>query len=92
MLTEYHTHEMGTGTERIPRNALKFGQSGEVDSKQGGAHTEGWVIPQPNISEVMTPQVELNGAVVEARILQPVMQCVRTKQIFDIVFDNPFLD
>ena len=60
MLTEYHTHEMVTATERKLRNALKFGTSGEVDSKEGRADAEGLLVAPPNCSEVMALQVELN--------------------------------
>jgi len=43
-------------------------------------------------SEVVTPQVELNGAVGEAWIGKPPMQCRRTKLIFVVRIDDPFLD
>ena len=68
MLAEYHTHKMGTATERSIRNALKFGQSGEVDSKEGVAIAERLELTPPNCSEVGTHQVELDGAMGEALI------------------------
>ena len=88
------THEMATISERSLRNALKFGQSGEVDSKEGldlskGPHD---VVTQLNCSEVGTPQVELNGAVGEAIVLQTPMQVLRTKLVFNIFFEDPFFD
>ena len=92
MLTEYHTHEMGTSTERHLRNALKFGTSGEVNSKEGRAHAEGLLVTPPNCIEVGTSQVELNGAVGEAIVLQPYLQRLRTKLVFDVIFDYPFLN
>ena len=69
MLTEYHTHEMLAATERMLRDALKFGTAGEVDTKKGGAHAEGLLALQSAFSEVGTPQVEPNGAGEEAQIL-----------------------
>jgi len=92
MLTEYHTHEMLTVTERELRNALKFGTTGEVNSKEGGAPAEGLLITPPNCNEVGKPQVELDGAVGEALIEQPPLQCLRTKLIFNVGIDDPFLD
>ena len=60
MLTEYHTHEMATFTERHPSNALKFGTTGEVNSKEGRALVEGrFPILMVKI-EVGTHQVELD--------------------------------
>jgi len=38
VLTEYHAHEMVTASERKLRHALKFGQSREVDTKEGLSH------------------------------------------------------
>ena len=75
---------MVTFSERTIRNALKFGTTGEVYSKEGLAHAEGFLFAPPNCSEVVALPVELNGAVGEALVLQPPMQCVRTKLIFDI--------
>ena len=60
---------MVTGTERHLRNALKFGTSREVDSKEGVARDEGFLFATPNDSEVLAPQVDLDGAVGEALIL-----------------------
>ena len=82
---------MVTGTERTPRNALKIGTTGEVDSKEGEARREGLNIVPPNYYEVKTPQVELNGAM-GALIFQPPTQHPRTKLIFDVGIDYPFLD
>jgi len=84
---------MVTACECCPWNALKIGTAGEVDSKEGVAPAEvlGIVTP-PNCNEVGAPQVELNGAVGEALILQPRPQCMRTKLIFDVRIDNRFLD
>ena len=90
MLTEYHTHEMATASERSIRNALKFGQSGEVDSKEGRAQAEGLEFAPPNCSEVGIPQVELNGAIGEALIANPVPQRPRTNLIFDVRIKNDF--
>ena len=92
MLTEYHTHEMVTPRECMPWNALKFGTTREVDSKEGGAIVEGLLLPPPNCNEVGKLQVELDGAVGDAPIPQPVPQSVRTKLIFDVEIDYPFLD
>ena len=78
MLTEYHAHEMATATERTIRNALKFGTTGEVDSKEGRAQAEGMLLVPSNCSDVGAPQGELNGAVGEALIQQPPLQCPRT--------------
>ena len=69
MLTEYYSHETATASERKLWNALKFGTTGEVNSKEGRAHGEGLLLPPPNCREVVTPQVELNGAMGEALIL-----------------------
>ena len=94
MLTEYHTREMATLAERTKRNALKFGTTGEVDSQKGLAHAEGLLLvllPPPNCIEVGSPQVELDGAVGGALVQQPPLQRVRTKLIFDVRIDNPFL-
>ena len=92
MLTEYHNHEMATASECKLRNALKFGTAGEVDSQEGHAPAEGLLALQPNSCEDGTPPVELNRAVGEALISQPPPQCPRTKLIFDVRTDNPFLD
>ena len=92
MLTEYHTHEMVTATERSLWNALKFETTREVDSKEGATPAEGFLVPPPNCSEVGSPQVELDGAIGEALIRQPPPQCRRTKLLFDVFFDEPFLD
>ena len=51
---------MRTATERKLRNALKFGQSGEVDPKQGVAFVEGLELAPPNFIKVGSPQVELD--------------------------------
>ena len=83
---------MGTATERMLRNALKFGTTGEVDSKEGVAPVERLKLAPPNRSEVVSPQLELNVAIGEALALQPRLQLRRTKLIFDVVFDDPFLD
>ena len=95
MFNEYHAHEIVTATERNPRNALKFGTSGEVYSKEGRAQTEGLILLQfapPNCSEAETTQGELNRALGEALILQPSQQRLRTKLVFDDRIDNQFLD
>jgi len=65
---------MGTATERTHRNALKFGASGEVDAKEGVATAQGMDIAQSNCSEVLSPQIELYGAIGEALMLQPLLQ------------------
>ena len=83
---------MLTALERKPWNALKFGTTGEVDSQEGVSFAEGLGVLQPNSSEVGTPQVELNSAVGEALFLQPLPQRLRTKLIFDVRIDDPFLD
>ena len=92
MLTEYRTHEMVTLRKRKSRNALKFWTSGEVNSKEGGAQGEGLLDVLSNVSKVETPQVELDGAVGEALVLQPPLQHPRTKLIFDVRIDDPFSD
>jgi len=74
VLTEYHTHEVVTFSERKPLNALEFGASGEVNSKEGGEPAERCPPLPPNCSEVGSPQVELYGAVGEAHIQQPTQQ------------------
>ena len=83
---------MATGTERALQNALKFGTTREVDSNEGGTHGEGLLFASPNCSEVEAPQEELDGAVEEAPIPYPRLQCQRTKLIFDVRIDDPFLD
>jgi len=83
---------MVTASERIPRNALKFGTYGEVNTKEGNEIAEGLLIAPPDCSEVGAPQVELDGAVGEALVLQPPLQCPRTKKFFDVRIDDPFLD
>ena len=83
---------MVTLTERIIRNALKFGTSGEVNSKEGAAHAEGLELAPPKCIEVGAPQVELNGAMREALFQQPVLQRTRTKLIFDVRIYYPNLD
>ena len=90
MLTEYHAHEMTTASERTLRNALKFGQSGEVNSQEGSAQTEGLLLPPSNCREVGAHQGELDGAVGEALVQQPPLQCHRTKLVFDVRIDYPF--
>jgi len=92
VLTEYEPHEMATLSERKLWNALKFETSGEVDSKEGVAQAEGYLLPPPNFGEVGKPQVDLNGAVGESLVLHPRLQCIRTKLLFDVFFDDPFLD
>jgi len=92
VFTEYHAGEMATATERKLRNALKFGHSGEVNSMEGGAHAEGSIVAPSNCSEVVKPQEELNGAVGEALIQQSLLQCVRTKLVFDVRINDSFLD
>ena len=92
MLTEYHTHKMAKATKRSPWNALKFGTSGEVNSQEGRAPAEDCIVVPPNCSEFVTLQGELNGALGEALIPQPPQQCLRTKLIFDVRINYPFLD
>ena len=48
MLTEYHSREMVTPSERKPWNALKFGTAGEVDSKEGQAQAEAFLLAPRN--------------------------------------------
>jgi len=83
---------MATARDRELWNALKFGTSREVKSKEGQATAEGLILPPPNCSEVGAPQVELDGAVGEALVLHPPLQCPRTKLIFDVRIDDPCLD
>ena len=70
MFTEYQAHEMLTISERTFPNTLKFGTSGEVNSQEGINLLQRIHPSPPNCSEVVTPQVELNGAVGEALIRQ----------------------
>ena len=70
---------MVAARESKPWNALKFRTSCEVNSKEGVAIAEGLLLPPPNCSEVGAHQVELDGAVGEALILQPLPQRPRTK-------------
>jgi len=83
---------MLTATERKRWNALKFGTTGEVDSKERWALAEGLLVAPPKCSEAGAPQGELDGAVGENYIQQPPIQCPRTKLIFDVRIDYPFLD
>jgi len=92
VLTEYQAHEIVTASESKHRDALKFGQSGEVNSKKGWAPAEALLVAPPNYSEIGAPQVELDRAVGEAFIQQPPLQRLRTKLIFDVRIDNLFLD
>jgi len=92
VLTEYHRGEKMTATKRKLGNALKFGQSGEVHSKEGCAKAEWLEHAPPNCSEAGASQVKLNGAVGEALIQQPPLQCPRTKLIIDVRIDDSFLD
>jgi len=78
-------------TERKLLNALQFWTAGEVNSKEGCTIPEWFLLPQTKCSEVGAPQVELDGAVVEALVLNPDRQCRRTKLILDVRIDNPFL-
>ena len=68
MLTEYHTHEMVAHSKRKLGNALKFGTSGKVHSKEGVAPVEVLLLAPPNYSEVGAPRGELNKAVGEALV------------------------
>ena len=63
MLTEYHTHEMVTAIERLLWNALKFGTTREVESKEGGVTAEGWLVAPRKCKDIGTLQCKLNGAV-----------------------------
>ena len=83
---------MVTAGERTPWNDLKFGTAGEVNSKEGVAHAEGLRAARPNCSYIEAPQVEINIAIGEAHITKPVPQLRRTKLIFDVRIDDPFLD
>jgi len=83
---------MVTASKRKLRNALKFGTTREVDSKERVATAEELLLPPPNYSEVGTPQVDLDRVMGEALILQPRLQRLRTKLIFDVRIDNPFFD
>ena len=83
---------MVTATERHMWNALKFGQSREVNMKERRALSEGLDLAPQNCSEVEAPQVELNGAVGESLITNPPPQRLRTKLLFDVIIDNQFFD
>jgi len=83
---------MVTAKERTIRNAPKLGASGEVNSKEGKAPTELSLFAPPNCREVVTPKEELNGAVGEALVPQPLPQRPRTKLIFDVRIDDDCLD
>jgi len=82
---------MLTVSERHIRNALKFGTTGKVDSKEGEAIAEEFLLAPPNCSEVGTPQLDLGGTVSPRRIQQPVPQHPQTKLIFDVRIDYPLL-
>ena len=88
MLIEYHTREMLTATERFFWNALKFGTTREVNSKEGEAIAKGLLVAPRNCSEAVAPQVELNGTISEALILKSALQCQRTKLLFEILFND----
>jgi len=83
---------MLTARECKLRNALKFVTAGEVNSQEGEAPVEGLMFAPPNCSEVGTSQGELDGPVGEALVQQPPRQRLRSKLIFDVRIDNPFLD
>ena len=83
---------MATLIESKLRNALKFGTTGEVDPKEGAAIAEGLLVLQPDSSDAGAPPGELNRAVGEALIQHPEMQRLRTKLVFDVRIDDPFLD
>jgi len=83
---------MATATERIRRNALKFGTAGEVDTQEGRAQAEGLELAPPNCSDAGKPQVELDGAIGEALVTKLRPQRPRTKLLFDVRIDYPFLD
>ena len=72
MLTKYHTLEMVAVSERKLRNALKFGTTGEVNSKKrlnfSERHSPSCHIIPPNGSEGGALQVDLDGAVGEGHI------------------------
>ena len=92
MFAEYHPREMVTAAESKIRNALKFGTAGEVDSKEGLALAERLIVVPPNCSEVVAPQVELDGAVGRGPISKPPTQLPRMKLIFDVDIDDDFSD
>jgi len=83
---------MVTGSERSHWNALKIGTSGEVNSKEGRAVGERLLDAPTKGNEAGTHQIELDGAVGEILVYQPPSQCLRTRLIFDVRIDNPFLD
>ncbi len=64
---------MATVIERLLWNA-QFGQSGEVNSKEGVAFVEGLPAVPPNYSEVGLSQVECNKKSEKLSVLQPVQQ------------------
>jgi len=86
---------MGTVREHTLRNALKFGTTIEIKVTDG-FHVVEWeafcVEPPPYGSEVGAHQEDFDRAVGEAIIRQPLTQRPRTKLIFDIEIDDPFLD
>ena len=63
VLTEYCTHEMGTGSEHKLRNALKIRTSTEVNSKEEGAHAEGLLSTPTNYSEAGSSPAYLYGTI-----------------------------
>ena len=83
---------MATLSERKPWNALKFRTTGEVNSKEGGLHAQWLEVAPPKHREVGAPQGELNRAVGENLILYYYHQCLRTKLIFDVRINDPFMD
>ena len=55
VFTEHHAHKIATISERSMWNALKFGTTGEVDSKERLAQAEGLIDVPPNCSDIWAP-------------------------------------
>ena len=83
---------MATLSERKLWNALKFGTTAEVNTKEGEAFVEGLPAVPPKCSEVGAPQGERDGATRKISVSNPTTQCPRTKLLFDILIEDDVLD
>jgi len=84
---------METASERLIWNALKFGTTREVNSKEGVATVEGMLLlAPPNSSEVGTSHEDFDGAVGEITITKSPHHIISTKLLFDVRIKNDRLD